>query len=130
MSLFTCSAFSLVMEEEFRKLEHNRIWCTVAAWRWRKECKACGQPLSPEHFPDREEGYRLTPQRTEFHHHQECTWKQILLQSLQTRIQPSSYLDFSLMIHWAKDPVTPCQTSDLQNCELINRCYFRPLRLW
>lgn len=46
------------------------------------------------------------------------------------RQNSTQYINFCLDIPWAEDSAKTCRTSGLQNCEVINRCYFKPLSLW
>ena len=51
-------------------------------------------------------------------------------QSLLMRTESSWQPHISLVKFTAKNPSLPCQTSDLQNCELMSECCFKPLSFW
>lgn len=60
---------------------------------------------------------------TEFCQQQGWAWQWIFPQRAQKSTQPNHHL----VIAWTENSVMLCQTSDPQNCEIINGCYFKML---
>lgn len=85
---------------------------------------------APCQQPARKRGLSPTTTETEF-----C--QQLKYRTCRSRFFPRSlrqeldgqHLDFDLVRFYAENSVELTQTSDLQKCELISKCYFKQLSL-